>query len=239
MKLFALLILFITTMNTPSTSYLKGSETLLHYLVREPKLKTEHPPVIILLHGVGSNEKDLFSFADQLPANFLVISARAPYTLGNDSYAWYQVDFSTGKPVYNKEQAEKSRTILIQFINQLKEKHAFDEKQLYLCGFSQGAIMSYGVGLTRPDKVKGIAVMSGRLLDDIKPMVASKEKLKHLKVFISHGTQDNVLNVNEARAASVYLKELGIEPRYKEYAEGHSINADMFKDLLSWLETTK
>jgi len=224
-----------------STSFVnrKDPQKLLQYLVREPKVKTEHPPVMLLLHGLGSNEKDLFSFADQLPADFLVISARAPYTIGKDSYAWFQVDFSKGTPVYNNEQAEKSRTTLVEFITLLKGKHQFDEKRLYLCGFSQGAIMSYGVGLTNPEKVKGIAIMSGRLPDNIKPMVASKEKLKTLKVFISHGNKDNVLNVSYARDAALYLKILGIEPLYKEYAEGHGINADMFKDLLSWLKETK
>jgi len=240
MKHFLLYCSFLSVMMvTPSFTEVKDPENLLHYLVREPKVKTGHPPVILLLHGLGSNEKDLFSFADQLPADFLVISARAPYTLGKDSYAWFQVDFSKGTPVYNNEQAEKSRTTLIEFITLLQAKHHFDEKQLYLCGFSQGAIMSYGVGLTDPGKVKGIAIMSGRLLEDVKPILAPKDKLKSLKVFISHGTKDHVLDIRYAREVSFYLKTLGIEPFYKEYAEGHGINADMFKDLLAWLKDTK
>ena len=142
--------------------------TDLHYLVREPKIKSMHPPVIFLLHGVGSNEEDLFSFANQLPEKYLVISARAPISLGGNSFAWYQVDFSTNKPVFNFEQEEKSRTIIINFIEQLKEKYSFNEKEIYLCGFSQGAIMSYSVALTKPGLIKGIAVMSGRLLEEIK-----------------------------------------------------------------------
>jgi phospholipase/carboxylesterase len=87
-----------------------------------------------------------------------VVSARAPYEKGNGSYAWYDVDFSSGKPIINYIQAEKSRTILLQFISQLKSKQNSDEKRVYVCGFSQGAIMSYSLGLARPDKIKGIAV---------------------------------------------------------------------------------
>ncbi len=123
------------------------AKSVLYYIVHQPKIKTEKPPLIILLHGIGSNEEDLFSFADELPGNFLVVSVRAPYALGANAYAWYHADFSTDKPVLNKEEAEKSRNTIIQFINELKKQFVFDVKQIYLCGFSQGAIMSYSVGL--------------------------------------------------------------------------------------------
>ena len=219
----------ITTTNANDT-------TTLHYLVREPKIKTAHPPVLILLHGVGSNEEDLFSFANQLPEKYLVVSARAPISLGGNSYAWYQVDFSTGKPVFNFQQEEESRAILIKFISQIKEKYSVDSNEIYLCGFSQGAIMSYSIGLTRPDLVKGIAVMSGRLLEEIKPLIATKEKLQSLKVFISHGTNDNTLQINYARQSVAYLKSLNINPTYKEYQEGHGINNAMLTDLINWLK---
>ena len=55
--------------------------------------------------------------------------------------------------------------------------------------FSQGSIMVYSVGLTVPEKIKGIAIMSGRLLEEVKPIINQKNKLKNLKIFISHGTK--------------------------------------------------
>ena len=236
MKLITLTILLFASMSTPLKSgYLNKEEISLHYIFREPKLKQKNPPLIILLHGIGSNEKDLFSFANQLPDKYLVVSARAPYEIGQDKYAWYNIDFSTGKPVYNKEKAEKSRTVILKFIQQLKEKHSFDDKQVYLCGFSQGAIMAYSVGLTRPDKIKGIAVMSGRMLEDIKPLIKPGEQLKQLSVFISHGTRDDVFKVQLARECAAYVKGLGITPTYKEYPEAHTISNAMIADLIIWL----
>ncbi len=207
----------------------------LHYLIKHPKTESKQTQLLILLHGVGSNEKDLFSFADQFPDNFMVVSARAPFEVGQDSYAWYEVDFSTGKPLINKEKAEKSRVLILQFIDQLKEKYKFDDKQVYLCGFSQGAIMSYSVGLTSADKIKGIAVLSGRLLEEVKPLIKSSAQLKQLNVFISHGTNDNVLGIHYAQSCNSYLKELGINATYKEYPEGHTISNAMIADLLNWL----
>jgi phospholipase/carboxylesterase len=212
------------------------TDNMLHYIHKEPEIKSDKPPLIILLHGVGSNEQDLFSFADQLPARFLVVSARGPYKLGQDSYGWYHIDYSTGKSVSNKEEAEKSRNTLITFIDELSTIHSFDKSQVYLCGFSQGAIMSYSVGLTHPEKVKGIALMSGRLLEEVKPLVAPKDKLQKLDIFISHGTKDPVLNIAYAREAHAYLQQLGLNPVYKEYPEPHTISRDMFVDLLKWLK---
>lgn len=233
MKLLSTIILFIAL---AFTSFAQKTTPSLHYIFKEPKIKSAKPPVIILMHGVGSNEKDLFSFANQLPDSFLVISLRAPITLGKDSYAWYHLSFENGKPISNPVETETSRLMIIDFINNLKNKHAFNEKRVYLCGFSQGSIMAYSVGLTVPEKIKGIAIMSGRLLEEVKPMIASKDKLKNLKVFISHGTNDNVLSISNAREANSYLKQVGINATYKEYSEPHAISNAMFNDMLIWLK---
>jgi phospholipase/carboxylesterase len=240
MKLLISTLMLLTTMPTMNkTSYIKGDQSLLYYIIREPGVKsTKNPPLLLLLHGLGSNEKDLMSLSENLPPEFLVVAARAPFPLGGESYAWYQVDFPGGKPVVNSEQAEKSRNIIIQFINQLKEKHAFDEKQVYLCGFSQGGIMAYSAGLTRPDKIKGIAVLSGRLLDEVKPQIAGKEKLKDLRVLVSHGKADEMLGIHYAISAAQYLQSIGVECELKEYDAGHTITPQVLSGLNSWLKVS-
>lgn len=237
MKIVIILLFFFGIIfNSFTQSIVKPSAPSLYYIFKEPKIKSAKPPVIILMHGVGSNEKDLFSFANQLPDSFLVISLRAPITLSKDSYAWYHLTFENGTRVGNPIEAEASRLMVIKFINQLKTKHAFNEKRIYLCGFSQGSIMAYSIGLTVPDKIKGIAVMSGRILEEVKPSIAPKEKLKSLSVFVSHGTTDGVIAINYARDAITYLKTLDITPTYKEYPEAHTISAAMFNDMLNWLK---
>ena len=63
-----------------------------------------------------------------------------------------------------------------------------------------------------------------------------KEKIKNLNVFVSHGTNDNIIPVNEARASVAYLKTLGVTPLFKEYPEAHTISPTMFADMLLWLK---
>jgi phospholipase/carboxylesterase len=223
----------MTTKIIKDTNSAGSDSMVLQYLVREPKIKSTKKKAIILLHGVGSNENDLFSLADQLPEDFYVIAARGQFTLSEGRYAWYNVDFSSGKPVLDKAQEISSRDIIRKFIEQVKQKYQLDE--VYLGGFSQGAIMSYSVGLTNPKEVKGIISLSGRLLVEIRPSITKNDDLQRLKVFIAHGIQDNTLPVQYARDAKSYLENLGVQLSYYEYKIAHQINGPILNDVNVWL----
>lgn len=207
--------------------------TILQYLVQAPKTKSEKKKAIILLHGVGSNEKDLFGIASMLPDDLYIIAPRGQFALGGDRFAWYQVDFSTGKPIYNAAQEASSRKLLSTFIDQVKEKYQLQE--VYVGGFSQGAIMSYSLGLTNPTSVKGILALSGRILEEVRPLVVKNDELKQLKVFVAHGVNDSVLPVGYARESKKYLSQLEIPLTYHEYELGHSINEKVIQDINTWL----
>ena len=87
------------------------------HLVREPIVEVRNPPLLLLLHGVGSNEYDLFGLAPYLDERFLIISVRAPNTIGPRSYAWFDVDFTPQGPVIDPAQAEASREAVIAFLD--------------------------------------------------------------------------------------------------------------------------
>ena len=107
----------------------------LPYLVREPLVTSSQMPVLVLLHGLGSNEQDLFALAHRVPDRYLVVAVRAPIEVGANQFAWYQVDFSTGKPIYNRSQEQASRSTLLRFIEQLKLMYPNCGK-VYFAGFS-------------------------------------------------------------------------------------------------------
>ena len=216
--------------NTTGTS---SDSMVLQYLVREAKVTSQKRKAIILLHGVGSNEQDLFNFCNQLPDDFLVISPRGQFTLGAGRYAWYNVDFSTGKPIFNTEQEASSQEVIKKFVSQVRKK--YDVEEMYLGGFSQGAIMSYSVALTNPTEIKGIVSLSGRLLNEIRPLVIKNTDVQQLKVFIAHGIQDNTLPIQYAREAKLYLENLGVQLSYHEYHIGHQINEKVIEDINVWL----
>ncbi|WP_370213680.1 alpha/beta hydrolase, partial [Mesoflavibacter profundi] len=124
------------------------TELNLEYIVR-PSSNKENAPLLLLFHGYGSDENDLFSFATELPEEFLIVSAKAPYPMQPFGNAWYAINFDAEKGKWSdNEQAIQSRDLISQFIDQIINKYNADKDNVTLLGFSQGAILSYSVAFT-------------------------------------------------------------------------------------------
>ncbi len=209
----------------------------LHYLVREPKVILEKNPVLILLHGYGSNEEDLFSFATELPEEYYVISVRAPYDLQPYGHAWYAIYFDADENKFSDdEQAKTSRVSIANFIDSLCEKYPIDSTNVTLIGFSQGAILSYATALSYPEKVNRVVALSGYLNEKVLAEGFQNKAIGNLKFFISHGSVDQVIPVDWARKAKPFLENLGLDVTYKEYPVGHGVAPQNFFDFKNWLE---
>lgn len=210
------------------------SLSLVH-LVRVPEDGADRPPLLLLLHGVGSHEADLMGLAPSLDPRFLLVSARGPVTLAPGMYAWFQVLLDPNNPVINPDQAESSRRAILRFIAEAVEAYHADAARVFLLGFSQGAIMSLSVALTEPSAVAGVVAMSGRLLPEVLPLLAPPAALRGLPVLLLHGTADPVLPIQHGRTARDRLAALPVELTYREYAMGHQVSAESLADAAAWL----
>jgi phospholipase/carboxylesterase len=209
---------------------------VLEYLVRPPKIILEKNPLLLLLHGYGSNKEDLFSFASELPEKYFVIAAQAPHDMQYGSYAWYAINFDADANKFSDlKQAGESRDLILEFINEITSQFPIDEKDISLIGFSQGAILSYALALSYPQKIKRVMALSGYLNLDMAVPGFEKNDFSGLKVFASHGTVDQVIPVEWARKTPEALKPLGIEVTFKEYPIGHGVSPQNFYDFRKWL----
>ncbi|HEA29964.1 MAG TPA: alpha/beta fold hydrolase [Leeuwenhoekiella sp.] len=209
----------------------------LTHIIQEPKTKSAaKPPLLLLLHGYGSNEQDLFSFAPELPDHYFVISVRAPMPMQPYGNAWYTIywDGSEAKQS-DDEQAKKARDLVVQFIDEAIAAYDLDASDVTLLGFSQGTIISYAVALTYPEKVKNMIGLSGYINEAITIPKSDHEAYKNMGVFCSHGSQDQVIPVDAARRTPAYLKTLGISATLKEYPVGHGVAPQNLMDLKQWL----
>ncbi|MEM8520830.1 alpha/beta fold hydrolase [Flavobacterium sp. PL12] len=212
----------------------------LEYKIREPKVKLDKNPLLLLLHGYGSNEADLFSFAEELPEEYYIISARAPYDMQYGSYAWYAINFDADQNKFSdNEQAKTSRDLIAKFIDELVQNYPIDATNVSLIGFSQGSILSYAVALSYPEKVQQVVAMSGYLNLDIVADDYLKNTLSNLRIFASHGTVDQVIPVDWARKTPAILENLGVAVTYKEYPIGHGVAPQNFYDFKNWLVNQK
>ncbi len=209
----------------------------LYHLIREPKTILDKNPLLLLLHGYGSNEEDLFSFASELPEEYFVVSARAPYDMMYGSYAWYAINFDADSTKFSDiDQAKISRDLIVDFIDELILKYPIDANNVTLIGFSQGSILSYAVALSYPEKVKRLVAMSGYLNTEMATDNFKENDLSKLKIFASHGKVDQVIPVEWARKTEPALAALGISIIYKEYPIGHGVAPQNFYDFRNWLQ---
>jgi phospholipase/carboxylesterase len=191
---------------------------------------------LVLLHGVGGNETNLIDIATGIDAGTLVVFPRGPQPLGAQQFAWFQVMFNATGPSIVAQEAERSRETLIDFVAQLQQDHGIAAENTVIAGFSQGGIMSASVALSAPESVAGFAVLSGRILPELAPRLASKARLAHLKAFIGHGELDSKLPVQWAHRSDKLLNELGVDHWLRLYPVDHGISADMHADFLQWIK---
>ncbi|SDR82474.1 phospholipase/carboxylesterase [Polaribacter sp. KT25b] len=207
----------------------------LDYISREPKIKTENPPLLILLHGYGSNKEDLFSFAEELPDELLIISAQAPYEMGYGGYAWFSINMDSAKgKFYDIDEAKQSVDKIAIFIDEIKEKYKTNPDKTFLLGFSQGASLSYAISFLYPNKVQNVIALSGFIVTEMLPKSISKDITT--KYYSSHGSVDQVIPVEWARKSKPFLDKLGLENVYSEYPVGHGVAPQNFYSFKTWIE---
>ena len=208
----------------------------LHYVSRPSSLK-ENAPLLIMLHGYGSDENDLFSFASELPDELFIISVRAPYQMQAFGNAWYAINFDADQNKWNdNEQAKQSLERIANFIDEAVGTYGVDANNVTLLSFSQGTILSYAVALTYPEKVKNIIALSGYINKDILPDNLDKNDYNHLDFYCSHGNVDQVIPVDWARQTPQFLKALNIKHQYSEFPVGHGVAPQNFYELREWLK---
>lgn len=194
------------------------------------------PPLLLLLHGYGANEDDLFSLAPYLDERFLVVSARAPVDLRGMGYAWFNLGFTPQGIAVDPEEVEAARRILRKFIGEVVEAYECDPAAVYLMGFSQGAMMSLTVALTYPGTAAAVVAMSGRLMPQTLHQIPDKDALLGLPILVVHGTRDAVLPISHGRETRARLAELPVELTYHEYEMGHEVSVESLEDITEWLK---
>ncbi|TXE17263.1 alpha/beta fold hydrolase [Psychroserpens burtonensis] len=209
----------------------------LHHITRPSSLK-EKAPLLIMCHGYGSDENDLFSFAQELPEELFIISVRAPYQIQPYGNAWYAINFDAQQNKWNDvEQAVESRDKIAQFIDEACAQYPVNKNNVTLLGFSQGTILSYAVALTYPKKIKNIIALSGYISEDMLEDNLENNDYSHLDFYCSHGSADQVIPADWARKAPEFLDKLHIKNTYSEFPVGHGVAPQNFYELKSWLET--
>ena len=207
----------------------------LQFIVREPENITPQTQLLVMLHGYGSNEEDLFSFRHDLPKDWIIVSFRAPRNSDYEGFAWYDIDFNNPDKFLDVDQAVDSMKLIMKSIDNLKHHYQL-ESRTNIVGFSQGGVLTYAMTLTYPDYFHKVACLSSYPDPKILKNIKGKKEIQHLRFFVSHGSEDAVIPLDWGRKAADFLYELGAFFTFREYMTGHSVNQKNYIDLIHFFE---
>ncbi|MFN9176656.1 MAG: alpha/beta hydrolase [Synechocystis sp.] len=180
----------------------------------------------VILHGWGANAQDLYPLgaALNLPNyHYLFVNAPFPHPQIPQGRAWYNLESP------NFDGLAESRQALQDYLLTLATRTQIPLANTVLGGFSQGGAMSLDVGLTLP--IAGIFALSGYL--HFQP---ESSDLSPPPIFMTHGTQDQVVPIAMARQAQEALKSVGATVEYQEFAMGHEIPPPVLGRLQQFLK---
>lgn len=184
-------------------------------------------PIVVLLHGRGSNEREIAGLADVLPIGPAYAAVRGPIDLGGDSYAWFE-NRGIGHPT-----AESLRTQLDWFWAWLDE--FAPNRTVIVIGFSGGAAFAGGLALDRPTRLAGVAVLYGTMPFDA-GLSTDSDRLDGLAVFHAQATEDTVIPRNLLDSTWAYLGgDAGAIAVTHRHGGGHEISHTILPSLRRWI----
>jgi len=182
---------------------------------------------VILLHGLGADEGDLFSYADVLPDEYRVLSVRGPHSSTGGGHAW----MASGK-----DRFAESVSALTAFAERLPDAYGVDPDRIGLLGFSQGAKAALVALVEEPDLFAWVVSLNGFL-----PRSHSDESIvkraRGTSVFVGVGEHDSVISPEHGEETAETLSAAGLDVTFRSYPVGHAIADQEVEDVAEWLRT--
>ena len=207
---------------------------MLEYKIRKSAIENQKNPSIILLHGYGSDENDLFSFAEYLPKKYTIISLRAPFETPMGGYCWFSINFNNSNEKWSDhKQAYQSILNLESQIDFFIQKYNLEPDQIDLLGFSQGAVLSWTLLLDSSIKINRAVCLSGYI--DKSLLKEDIYSYRDIIAYSSHGINDPVIPFDWAKTSIESLKENNPNVVFNSFQDAHNVSQENFQSILNWL----
>jgi len=190
-------------------------------------------PLVLMLHGFGANMYDLANLAPAIdPDGYVYAFPNAPYRLMGMGGASWSGDRPGAVEPDGPQLTVEERLEAV--TSEVIERTGTTTGNAVLGGFSQGAGLTLRHGLLRPETFRGLIVLSGffRDADAVRPNLPAD---RTQPIFLVHGRQDPVVDIEHGRENKRFLEENGYAPEYHEYDMPHAVSPEVIANLQPWL----
>ena len=190
--------------------------------------------LLLMIHGWTGDENSMWVFARNFPTDYWILAPRGLHTAAEGGYSWRSPREGTfGRP--SLEDLRDSAEALIRLVDTYAAKIQVDASQFDVVGFSQGAALSNALSCLHPNRVRKAGILAGFMPSGLDESIA-KKPLAGKQMFVAHGTQDNLVPIDRARASMSLLEQAGADVTYCEAEVGHKVSADCLRALESFFK---
>jgi phospholipase/carboxylesterase len=189
--------------------------------------------ILLLVHGWTGDENSMWVFTKDLSPDYWMVAPRAPYSTQPGGYSWRPPQPETfGRS--SLEMLKPAADELISFVDAYSSSVRVDAEQFDVIGFSQGAAMSNVLALLYPHRIRKAGILAGFVPSGLEEVIAARP-LAGKPFFVAHGTQDEMVPIDRARASIELLEKAGAQVTYCEGEVGHKVSVDCLRALKEFL----
>lgn len=209
-----------------------NNTSLIEYHGWTLRVREATPPpsrLLLMIHGWTGDENSMWVFARNFPADVAIIAPRGIHVSPQGGFSWRPHREGTfGRP--SLADFRESAEGLLRLVDEYQAEARVDASRFDVMGFSQGAAMSNVMACLYPGRVRKVGILAGFMPSGMEELVAQKP-LAGKPYFVTHGTQDNLVPIDRARASMSLLEQAGAHITYCEADVGHKVSADCLRAL--------
>ena len=195
--------------------------------IRESTHQT--PRLLLLIHGHTGDENSMWVFARAMPDHYWMVAPRAPYLAEPGGYSWRPPQTENYDQL-SREMRSSAAEALIRLVDEYSASAKVDASVFDVMGFSQGAAASSLLAFLYPQRIRKAALLAGFVPSGVEELVTQRP-LEGKPIFVAHGTKDETVSIDRARASIALLEQAGAQVTYCEDEVGHKVSVTCLRAL--------